>query len=255
MNRLVKLVTASPLLYATSLFALNPIQGFYIGLFGEVSHGPSGDEIYFEEDASIFHGNVDYSPISGGAGFMLGYKYSHFRAEGEFLYNRISTGPLTVGTCTLQSPDVSTPTGVCTPGEYDGFQEKALGYSGSSSAAYGLFNVYWDFFSENNGSEMVPYVGVGMGIGSIKNGSSIVNTISDYSHGQTHTSSGVAYQGILGVSYYMDDFTWCSLDYRYIATNKKPDVNQNIQNQLTAKTYTLNTFNLTINGAFDKGGQ
>lgn len=253
MKQLIKIGILSQLLCSTSLFALNPIEGFYGGLVGEVSHGPSNDQIYFREDNMIFHGVVDYSPISGGAGFMLGYKFRHIRAEGEFLFNRISTGPVTVGTCTLQSPNVLTPTGVCPAGIYDGFQAKALGYSGNSTAIYGLFNGYWDFFSYDGTSEMVPYLGFGVGIGSVKNGSSFVNTNTSYSHGQTHTGSGMAYQGIIGLSYYMDDFTWCSMDYRYLTTTQRSNNRSDLGTNLPSKSYLLNTFNLTINAAFDKG--
>ncbi len=259
MKLLIKVSLLSPLLWSTSLFALEPIDGFYGGLFAEVSHGPSGQEIYFHEDLMLFHGNVEYSPISGGAGFMLGYKFRHLRAEGELLFNRISTGPLTVGTCTIQSPNVTTPTGVCTPVLYDGFKAKALAYSGNSTAVYGLFNGIWDFYSSEGDSGVAPYVGFGAGMASIKNGSSFINTNTDYSHGQTHKSSGIAYQGILGVSYYMDDFTWCSIDYRYLTTNRKADSGTTAVTSTTAppnlpsKNYTLNTFNMTINVAFDKG--
>lgn len=253
MKQLIKISLISQLLCNTSLFALNPIEGFYGGLLGEVSHGPSNDTVVFREDFQRFHGTVDYSPIAGGAGVMLGYKYKHFRLEGEFLYNRISTGPLTVGTCTIQSPNVTTPTGLCPAGTYDGFKAKALGYSGSSTAMYGMANGFWDFFSYEGSSDVVPYIGVGFGIASIKNASSFINTITDYSHGQTHSGSGTAYQGILGVSYFMDDFTWCSADYRYLNATRKPDNRPDLGSTIPATKYLLNTFNITINFAFDKG--
>jgi opacity protein-like surface antigen len=253
MKQLIKIGLLSQLLCTTPLFALNPIEGFYGGLLGEVSHGPSNDAIVFREDSQIFHGTVDYSPIAGGAGVMLGYKYKHFRLEGEFLYNRISTGPVTVGTCTIQSPNVITPTGVCPAGIYDGFQAKALGYSGSSTAIYGLVNGFWDFFSYEGSSQVTPYIGIGIGMASIKNGSSFINTNTDYSHGQTHSGSGSAHQGILGVSYYMDDFTWCSADYRYLNTTQKANIRDELGSHIPSKSYLLNTFNLTINFAFDKG--
>lgn len=259
MKKLLKLGTWSPLFCATSLYALNPIQGFYIGLLGEMSHGPSGKSIYFQEDATTFQGNVAYSPIGGGAGFMLGYKYSHLRAEAQFLYNRISTGPVTVGTCTLESPNVTTPTGVCTPGVYDSFQAKALGYSGSSSSSYGYFNAFWDFFStsaEASDDTVVPYIGVGAGFGYVQNGNNFINTTNDNRHGFMTSSTGMTYQGILGLSHYMDDFTWCSLDFRYTSISSKPNTRTDnaISNQINNKAYTLSTFNLTINAAFDAGG-
>lgn len=239
------------LLYSTSLFALNPVDGFYFGLLAEVSHGPSSSEVLFREDEQLFNGNVGYSSVGGGGGLMLGYKHQNFRGEGEFLYNRISTGPVTVGTCTLQSVNIVTPTGICTPGEYDAFEAKALGYQGNSSAAIGIFNAYWDFFSYDSNSAMVPYLGAGVGFASIKNGNNYVSTATNTSHGQSHTGNGVAYQGIAGLSYYMDDFAWVSMDFRYLSASLKPVTEANL-GVLPGRSYPLSMLSFTFNAAFDK---
>lgn len=246
MKHLTYLGMLSGLLLNSTGFALNPIQGFYVGILGEVSHGPSEDQVIFHEDNMNFLGTVDYSPISGGGGAYLGYKLGHFRLEGEVLYNRISTGPLTVGSCTLQSPNVFTPTGTCPPGEYDHFRAKALGYQGSSAATYGFVNAFYDFFSWEGDTPVVPYVGLGVGKAQVTNRSNFVDTITSYSHGQSTSDSHNAFQGILGLSYYMDDFAWASMDYRYLSTQS----NREFQN----KSYILNTINFTVNFAFDKGG-
>lgn len=253
MKQLIKLGLLSPL-FCTPIFALNPVNGFYGGLLAEISHGPSDAPIYFREDNMVFRGKVSYSPVSGGGGLMLGYKYGHMRGEAEFLINRISTGPVTVGTCIIQNKNVATPTGLCPPGEYDRFQAKALGYSGSSTARYALINGIWDFFSYEHPSEVVPYLGMGFGMSSIKNGSSFINTNTLYSHGQTLTGTGTAYQGIVGISYYMDDFTWCSMDYRYVSTSQKADIRPELGTNIPSKNYSLQTINFTINFAFDVGG-
>jgi opacity protein-like surface antigen len=245
MKRLIQFSMISSLLLSAQASALNPIGGFYGGIMAEVSHGPSNEEVYFLEDDLLFHGTVDYQPLSGGGGGFIGYKYNHFRLEGEILYNRISTGPLTVGSCTLESPNVQTPTGTCPTPEYDHFQAKALGYSGSSSAVYGLVNAYWDFFSYTGETFVVPYVGVGVGRAQIKNGNNFINTVNLYSHGHTVTTTSNAYQGILGLGYYMDDYTWASMDYRYLSTQNT--------STLVDNSYALNTLNFTINFAFDKG--
>jgi opacity protein-like surface antigen len=142
---------------------------------------------------------------------------------------------------------------VCPAGTYDGFKAKALGYSGSSTAMYGLVNGFWDFFSSEGSSDVVPYIGIGLGMASIKNASSFINTKTSYSHGQTHSGTGSAYQGILGVSYYMDDFTWCSADYRYLNATRKADVRDDLGARIPSTKYLLNTFNISINFAFDKG--
>ncbi len=246
MKQLIKIGLLSPLLFSTSLFALTPIDGFYFGLLGEMSHGPSNDGVYFHEGTQIYHGTVGYSPLSAGAGAMLGYKYQHLRGEAEFLYNRISTGPVTVSTCGIQNHDISTPTGVCPPL----FVEQALGFSGNSSAVYGFFNAYWDFFSNEEKSDLDPYLGIGVGESIIKNGNSFVNTITDYAHGQTYNSSGIAYQGIVGIGYFMDSFAWCSMDYRFVSTTRKASNGTDNATLLPSKSYTLSTLNFTINAVF-----
>lgn len=252
MKQLIKLGILSQLI-CTPIFALNPVQGLYIGLLGEISHGPSNSQIYFREDAMVFNGTVGYSSVSGGGALMLGYTYNQFRGEAEFLINRISTGPVTVGSCVIQNIDVTTPTGACPVGAYDHFKDKALGYSGNSTAMYGLVNGIWNFINYENPTEISPYVGIGLGMSKVRNGSSFVNTNTLYSHGQTLNSTGAAYQGILGVSYYMDDYTWCSMDYRYLKTNLKADIRSDLGTNIPSKAYALQTLNFTINAAFDTG--
>jgi opacity protein-like surface antigen len=255
MKQLIKLGVLSPLLFlSTPSFALTPVGGFYGGLFAEMSHGPSSDIVYFREDDSLFTGTADYSPISGGAGVMIGYKYKHFRTEAEFFFNRISTGPVTVGTCVIENQNVVTPTGVCTPGVYDSFQAKALGYSGNSTAVYGLLNVFWDFFSyENTDIATVPYIGIGAGYAQVKNGNSYINTINQSSHGESIAHTGMALQGILGISYYLDDYAWIAMDYRFVSAKQSEDIRDDIGVHIPSNDYGLHTINIGVNVAFDKG--
>lgn len=245
MKQLIQLSLLSGLVFSNAGFALNPVGGFYGGLFGTISNGPSSDVVHFREDGIPFTGTVDYSSVGGGAGLTLGYKFRQFRAEGEFLYTRISTGPLTVGTCRLENTDIITPTGSCPQPEYDHFQAKALGYEGHSTAMYGLANAYWDFFRYEGETSLVPYLGVGFGMAQVKNSNNFVNTRTTYSHGHSNTYSSAAYQGIVGLSYYLDDFAWIGMDYRYLSTKNLPDFED--------RKYVLNTLNFVVNFAFDKG--
>ncbi len=251
MKQLIKLGLLCSLIHSTSIFALNPVNGFYFGLFGEVSHGPSNSQVSFREDGERFDGTVAYSSISGGGGLMLGYKYLGFRGEGEFLFNRISTGPVTVGSCTIQNANVSTPTGLCAG--YDDFSGKGLGYKGNSSATFGLFNAYWDFFNDDPYKNMFPYLGAGLGYSYVKNGSEYVNTNTGYSHGSSIAGTGIAYQGIVGLGYHMDDFAWCAMDLRYLSTNLKAvgKTDLDLGSNLPSKAYSLISLNISVSAAFD----
>lgn len=261
MKQLVQLGILSNLLISSAAFAVNnPVQGFYLGIMAEVSHGPASNQLVFVQPpppslpATTFTGKVTYSSVGGGGGATLGYKLSSFRLEGEILYNRISTGPLKVGSCTLESPNVITPTGVCPAGTYDSFQARGLGYSGSSAVVYGLVNVYYDFISSNTETNAVPYVGIGIGRAQIRNFSDFIATApngSPLSNGGNVTFTSSAAQGILGVSYFMDDFTWAGMDLRYTTTKSAPQLQDAAS---TSKNYALTSLNFNINFAFDKGG-
>lgn len=280
MKYLVKLALLSHFLINPTAFAINnPVQGLYGGFLAGISHGPSHDQIAFRESiyrgpnltteltGPTFTGRLSYSNLGAGGGGVLGYKYQHFRLEGELLYNRFSTGPLLVdpGGCTIENRDILTPTGICAnltfvtdnpePNQYDRFRAKMVGYSGSSAATYALVNLYYDFFTLDSYSNLIPYVGVGIGKVWIQNFNSFVNTNTTvfYSPLSTNGGSNVtmstsAMQGILGVGYAMDDFTWAGMDLRYTATSSLPLLTNGVNNN---RRYNLIALMFNINFAFD----
>ncbi|CEG57489.1 P44/Msp2 family outer membrane protein [Legionella fallonii] len=251
MKQLIQLGIFSSLLISSTTFAINshPVQGLYIGLLAGIAHGPSNNTVTFVEDAQRFTGTVSYSPIGAGGGGVLGYKIANFRTELELLYNRISTGPLRVnpGDCTLENVDIVTPSGLCTSGTYDRFQAKALGYQGSSAVTYGLLNMYYDIFTQESHTDFFPYIGVGIGEAYIRDFSNFVNTNTTFSHGNNVSFSAPAIQGILGAGFFMDDFTWASMDLRYLSTTKTYP-------QLQNRRYGLIALMFNISFALDKGG-
>jgi hypothetical protein len=256
MKQLIKLSIISNLLVSTSLFALdNPVEGFYTGILAGISHGPASNQVAFSEpfqgSTMNFVGKVTYSSVGGGGGAVLGYKLSHFRLEGELFYNRISTGPLKVGSCTLEHPSILSPTGDCPRGTYDDFRVKGEAYSGSSAAVYGMVNFYYDFFTPNSSTNTVPYVGLGVGRAQVRNFSNFIYTnLRGASHGSNITTTATALQGILGVSYFMDDFTWIGMDLRYSTTKNLPQIQDAV---VASKQYALTSLNFNVNFAFDKG--
>jgi hypothetical protein len=255
MKQLIQLGILSSVLISSPASAINPVQGFYGGLMAGMSHGPSNNQIAFYEPIDsvsyqLFTGKVSYGIVGAGGGGMLGYKLSHLRLEAELFYNRVSTGPLEIdpGGCTIQNVNIQTPTGVCTPGVYDAFKAKAVGFRGTSSVTFGLINFYYDFFSYDNQAQLVPYIGLGIGQARIQNYNNLVDTKTTYSRGiANHGSlSSSAMQGIFGASYYMDDFTWAGMDLRYTTTKSLPLMDN--------KSYSLMALMFNINFAFDKGG-
>lgn len=242
MKQFIQLGLISTLALSHSVFAVNPVQGLYGSIFGEVSHGPSDHTIHFTRDNMALVGTVKSNPLGGGGGAALGYRIQQFRLEGELLYNRIAYDTLTIGSCVLQSPNVLTPVGTC---PQDGYQRDAVGFNGSTAAFYGFFNGYYDFVTYEGEASFVPYVGLGIGGAQVKNSRNFVNTNTLASRGNSSTSTSAAMQGILGVSFYLDDFTWAGMDYRYVTTNNLQDFGNT--------RYAINTLNFNINFSFDNG--
>ena len=251
MKQLIKLGILSNVLLCSTAFALNSVQGFYGGFLVGISHGPSSNRVTFREDLDpkLYTGTVDYSIVGAGGGGVIGYKLNHYRMEGEILYNQISTGPFKIdpGGCTIENIGIVTPTGLCTPGEYDQFRAKTYGYRGTSRVTYGLINFYYDFFCDEQ--EIVPYIGLGIGTARIQNFNNLINSITKFSRGIDNkgTITSSAMQGIIGTSYYMDDLTWIGVDLRYTTTSKALPL-------FDDKKYNLAALMFNINFAFDKGG-
>lgn len=247
MKQLIPFGFVSTLLLSTNAFSVNPSQGFYVGLLGEGSSGPSSYTTVFEEDGYFFEGRVNNSRIGGGGGAMLGYRYNQFRLEAEFLYNWNGSGTVNVGECTLQSPTVLTPTGFCS--NLDNFEGNKLGFNGSIATLYGMANLLYDFVDYDTESNYFPYVGLGIGHASVESRGNFVRTVTPAatppSHGQKASYSSGAAQGIIGLGLFMDDFTWAGVDYRYLTTNTIRGLNN--------QRYAINTVNVNVNLSFDKG--
>ncbi len=240
MKQLSQFAIVTSLALSSSAFAVNPVQGFYGGILAEVGAGPSDYVLHFRHDNMDFIGTVKYQPVGGGGGVVLGYRVNKFRVEGELLYNTISYKNLTIGSCVLQSPNTTSPIGYC---PQDHFQRDTIGFKGSTTGMYGMFNGFFDFVTYEGENSLVPYIGLGIGGAHIQNKREFVNILTTVSRSHSDSSSSAAAQGILGISYYLDDFTWMGMDYRYLSTNSLDDFNQS--------RYALNTLNFYVDFSFD----
>ncbi|VEB38721.1 Uncharacterised protein [Legionella sainthelensi] len=236
---------------SSSAFSLEPVQGFYFGLLGQISHTPNTD-LTFTINNVPYTGQVTLGPVGGGVGASIGYKIQNFRLETEFLYNINNYGEFQVGTCTLISPTVV--------GRYEGcptyVQETGLGFNGNTMGFYGLFNAFYDFMSFNHDTSFVPYLGFGLGAALIRNQGNIEST--EYSgidpaiQFTSNTSQGgFALQGIVGFNYYLDDFTTMGLDFRYVSTMMSNNNNNNSSS--SSSQFGISTINLVFNFALEKG--
>lgn len=239
-------------------FALNPKDGFYVGVRAGIDRGPATYRGLFTSSATvpsgvIFEGTVHNSMLGGGGGAMLGYRLRNFRMEGEGFYNYTSADNLEMVGCRLQSPTVLTPTPVPCPGNEAFFSSNRIGFNGSTSVFYGMVNGYYDIVAyDNEDVSFAPYVGFGIGRAYGRNRVNFVNTttvVNRTSFGNSNARSSGAAQFILGISYYLDDYTWIGTDYRYVSTGViKDTLNGNHR-------YVLNMLNFNINFSFDNNNQ
>jgi opacity protein-like surface antigen len=240
-----------------------PPDGWYAGLLGEVSHSPSMDFTLTPSELAFINyqltsviapslplitsaaGQIKYN-VGWGGGVQVGYRYCGFRFEGEFLYNQSDYNRLTLGGLSLSdNPDVSSLT---PPYSY-------LSLDGNTSFGAGLFNVYYDFYDFEEDVSWIPYIGVGIGYGSVRNklrldAVSVIPLLlgpaSPLSTSTTtvplinvreKTSTPVG-QLIAGIAYQFTENFSAGLDYRYITTKKL--------NYLDER-YSINSANLTLN--------
>ncbi len=239
MNKWLKLNGVLSLLLCGQAIAFTPAQGPYIGILAELNTAPTTHFAFVNHEEAKSVGTIKYNPVGGGGGAVLGYRIYQFRIEGEALYNRISADTLTVGTCTLQSSTLRVPTGSCFNPVYSNW-----GFNGSTSVFYGLINGYYDFVMDSVEPTVIPYVGLGLGVAQVKTQANFVFNYNVNSYGRGVTKSTSAAQGIIGVSYLIDDLTWIAMDYRYLTTNKLDTFDNS--------RYAINSLNFMINFTFDR---
>ncbi|KTD06850.1 outer membrane protein [Legionella jamestowniensis] len=231
-------------------FSATPSEGWYAGLMGTLSYTPSLDftlstsSFNALNSALIFIGNppllspageIDYS-VGGGGGGQLGYRYCGFRFEGQLLFNYSPYDTLKVGGYSIgKNQNTALP-----------FPFSALSMSGSTSLGAALFNVYYDFYSDDwDDISWVPYVGLGIGYGYIQNKleldfnttPGLANPVIVKVDFKENTSTPVG-QAIIGISYLFNDNFSMGLDYRYVTTKEINGFNER---------YSLHTLNLNFN--------
>lgn len=243
-------LTTALLLSSTS-YALDPVQGFYGGVFiGGNYTSPITFNLTNQTTHAVFaNGQLAYSMYGNGGG-ELGYRMNQFRVETELFYNNSPYSSITINGHRFKTKKSGS-----------GFR-----YKGQTSTGAVMINGFFDAFFVGEDSDVVPYIGLGLGYARIQNsikfycnnvnvGTSTLVLNKDRScalisnpngpdSNLKATASAGAAQAILGISYYMDDYTTFSLDVRQFATRNINTFNSKVQ---------FTTLNLGFNGAFDCG--
>lgn len=259
MKQLIQLGVVSSLLIGQSSFAINPIQGWYVGVLAGVSLGPSSYPTLFDTSGFYFPppltnpfpnnlliGTVNNNTIGGGGGGAVGFRMQQFRVEGELFYNYFNAQNFQTGNCILQRPHLLTPIGTCELyyNGYNVFEVLGAGFKGSTYGIYGLVNAYYDFMSYDNEKFIVPYVGLGLGGVRLTKSFNFTSNYTTNSIGLSDSATTAAAQGIVGFSYYLDDYAWLGIDYRYLTSRA-------ITTFSYESRYSINTINVNANFSFD----
>jgi len=249
------------LLLSNMANAANPVQGWYAGIMLGASSTPA---LKFNTPAYpvVFGtttlptipripGKLSYK-VFGNIGGQVGYRFmENFRAEMQIFGNSNNYSKLTLGPFTYAG-DVYPAIVIGSPKTSTGLRMK-----GSTTTGAFMVNGFYDFYTPG-GSDFSPYLGLGVGYAHIMDKlkfyynnvyvsgttlKSSANAPNVYVSGTTLKSSAnaPAVQAIIGAGYFMDDFTWVGLDYRYFTTKTIQDRGSRLQ---------INTINLSISGMF-----
>jgi opacity protein-like surface antigen len=168
------------------------------GWYGGAGLGLNSTQFVFPSPDNIGNSFNESLDTRGGIGFngFGGYKFSNFRAEGELLYTSNSIFQRKVSGLERQS---NTSISQTDP------------RSGNINNFSVMVNGYYDI---ETGSQLKPFVGVGMGFSSASVTVRGNNGIQDLE--ETASASGFAYQFKVGTAYAISDNTDLYLQYRYL---------------------------------------
>tara|TARA_Y100000588_G_scaffold225620_1_gene239514 strand:- start:53 stop:784 length:732 start_codon:yes stop_codon:yes gene_type:complete len=229
------------LLVSSSLYAANPVDGLYAGINLGGSYTPKG-QITFQRplitsqqcgaSTSTPHppcttstANLSYEAF-GNIGGQIGYRLGKFRVEIEPFFNYNPYNDVQVDNTTIGSRK-----------DFIGLRMK-----GNTSTAAVMLNGIYDLYSEGSESSLFPYVGAGIGYAHISNDIKFFCNNQSVCSETKNTTSKPAAQGIVGVGYFMDDFTWFGLDYRFFITQEVDFIN---------KRQEVHSINLTFAGSLN----
>ena len=244
----------------TITYAFTPVPGIYMGAMLGVSSAPSvnqaytipssittdtiigyddfGDPVYSTINPGSYPASIDYSWLGLISG-SLGYRWENYRIEAQFFYN---TNPYNAFNFTYQGT------------EYNVSANNSSGsyLQGQTNTSAGMINLYYDFLPGGNvNSYFVPFLGVGGGIASVQNQIQVYlyDTATYNQPNYTHNSLGG--QLMAGTLFFIDNFSFFSLDFRYFTTTK---YTQNLSNSatVTAQNQILSV-NLSFNASLNMG--
>lgn len=207
-----------------------------------------------------FTTEIDYK-VMGNGGLQIGFRCNHFRIEGEGIYSYTGINKLIFNNLILNYPDNTFSLTMPIPAIpiFNNLVVKSMSSSplfivrGNTTMYGGLVNGYYEFYVPDGDVDIVPYIGAGIGYSFIQstarfyyNGVQISQPLGLNNIIFNNTTEGDSthmYQGILGVSYFLDDFTSVGADLRYLRTGTIKTLDEHL---------TMTSLNLNFNYSFDQ---
>lgn len=238
-------------LLSHALYAVNPVNGWYVGL---IAGGSKPNTANFTTTSPLTGTAVNSSlsfSLGGDVGGQLGYRCDQWRFELEGLYNYNSHSKLNLDNVLYLSRH-DTAISTASPFSavlFPGFPAYTpIRFNGNTQMGAGFINGFYDIYQFDGDLNFIPYLGLGIGYASISNIVDIyLNDI--YLLNVKHSHGSAAGQAMVGAQYFFDDTASIGLDYRFIAT-RGFNFNNNVLNTNGGNLY-VNTLNLTLNYSFE----
>lgn len=224
------------------IFAITPKNNWYAGIFlGPSSTAASsfdfGKPITFETanvSLSASSGRITYS-VLGGIGGQIGYRFcDKHRIEGEFYYNNNHIKQLQLYDYSMTNkydPAANEP--YVALKVFNNLENTSDAHiQGDINTGAFMLNFIYDLLTTSPNSDgynkVVPFVGAGIGYAYVQNALQIYRATTADPANDPYTNRQIfdalqkkyiyAGQALVGINYFMDDFTWCGIDVRYFTT-------------------------------------
>ena len=236
-------------------FAVNPTPGAYVGIILAGSYATSLSQNinvpqgYTTKNSNLelisenyqanlgsghYQANLAYA-IQGAVGGQIGYREDKFRGEIEIFYNSNPYSSLS-----LKTPDG-------TSYSLSGSQTTTGAYmQGQTNTAAAVINLFYDMLPPDYiDSYFAPFIGIGAGVASVSNQIKLYYNQTQEFKSHTKTHNGLGGQVIVGALFFLDDFSYFSVDFRYFTTTKYT------QTAINGYNYTTQNQLLSVNLSFD----
>ncbi len=242
-KNIIKIIAFVLLLISNiEIHAITPRNDWYAGIFLGPS-ATSGSKVEFDKQVTISAANVTLSTsaaqtkytVLGGIGGQIGHRFcDKFRVEGEWYYNNNPISTLELYNYSLTNSVYPAFDTVNVPVQtFESINTTSnTNVQGDTNTGALMLNVIYDLLTINPNSDgynkISPFVGAGAGYAFVQNAMQIYRRTTIDPANDPYPNREVvnilqqryiyAGQAMVGINYFMDDFTWFGIDFRYFTT-------------------------------------